>query len=208
MIKKNILLFILLFIILISFYSNDDVKIKKIDDVLNYNWESQFYIGIENSENDIEYTNFYFLKSVKKVLIEIKTKDNNKNSLTIWNYNINNNKIWIYGKDPGLPFYVFKNEKNILSILTPAATMGLKFLKKLDKNKIVYKVKIENLRLRKSPEINSNNFIRTLNRNEILVLIEYGKKDTISGVTGKWIKVYTENNDVGWCFDYYIKLID
>ena len=63
---------------------------------------------------------------------------------------------------------------------------------------------VSNLRLRETPDLNGK-FIRSLNQNEKLELIEKGKEETINGTKGTWVKVKTEKGEVGWCFDAYLE---
>jgi hypothetical protein len=95
---------------------------------------------------------------------------------------------------------------------------------RIDGPKIKYfNSKIPNLRIREDMFLDSK-VIRLLNSNEKLLLITRGKRtrvikngkqtivesglnETIDGVKGNWIKVLTEKNEIGWCFDAYLEQI-
>jgi hypothetical protein len=63
---------------------------------------------------------------------------------------------------------------------------------------------ITTLRFHETPG-NNGKFIRMLNKNEKLLLLEKGKEDVISGVKGQWYKVKTEKEEIGWCFSGYLE---
>jgi|GEM_PF-5158589 len=66
--------------------------------------------------------------------------------------------------------------------------------------------KVDNLRLREKPSLNGT-IIRNLNKDEKIELIEKGKEETINNIRGNWLKVKTKKNEIGWCFDPYLKEI-
>jgi len=70
-------------------------------------------------------------------------------------------------------------------------------------NKLFFS-KVDTLRLRESPSIDGK-IIRNLIKGEKLELLEKGKVETINGVKGTWVKVKTEQGEVGWCFDAYLE---
>lgn len=83
---------------------------------------------------------------------------------------------------------------------------------------------IPNLRLRERPWADST-VLRMLNKNERLLILIQGKKEvelekirgdqkwvkvqvgdiTVDGVKGNWVKVLTEKDEIGWCFDAYLE---
>jgi hypothetical protein len=73
---------------------------------------------------------------------------------------------------------------------------------------------VDNLRLRGSPSLEGK-FIRSLIKGEKLELIEEGNSDVIdirgenstviNRIWGVWIKIKTIKNEIGWCFDAYLK---
>jgi hypothetical protein len=75
----------------------------------------------------------------------------------------------------------------------------------IDDNTIYYISKINNLNLRESPGIKGK-IIRLIKEKEKLEFIEKGQDDTINGIKGVWIKIKTEKNEMGWCFDAYLEL--
>jgi hypothetical protein len=66
-----------------------------------------------------------------------------------------------------------------------------------------YTPTIDNLRFREGPSVDSR-VIRMFNENEKLMILEKGKTESINNVTGTWVKVKTEKNEIGWCFDAYL----
>jgi len=71
-------------------------------------------------------------------------------------------------------------------------------------NKKEFIPKIDNLRFRKSPDLNAK-VIRAFNKGEKLQLLETGKAETIDCVKGTWVKVKTDKGEIGWCFDAYLE---
>jgi hypothetical protein len=67
-----------------------------------------------------------------------------------------------------------------------------------------YKTKISNLRLRSEPSANGK-ILRMLDKDEKILILKKGKQETIEGVKGNWVKVLTNKNDIGWCFDSYLE---
>lgn len=67
-----------------------------------------------------------------------------------------------------------------------------------------YKNMATNLRLRKEPAKNSE-IIRLLDKGERLLFLKKGKIEQIGDIKGTWVKVLTNNNEIGWCFDFYLK---
>ena len=63
---------------------------------------------------------------------------------------------------------------------------------------------VSNLRFRETPTLDGK-FIRFLNKDETLELLEKGKEETINKVKGTWVKVKTEKGEIGWCFDAYLE---
>jgi hypothetical protein len=68
------------------------------------------------------------------------------------------------------------------------------------------KPKIENLRLRSQPSADGK-ILRMLKKDEKLLIIMKGKEETIDKVKGNWIKVLTEKEEMGWCFDGYLESV-
>jgi hypothetical protein len=87
-----------------------------------------------------------------------------------------------------------------------------------------YKPVISSLRLRERPWPDSK-VQRILNKDERLLILIHGKKEvelerargdgkwvkvqigdvTVDGVKGNWVKVLTEKDEIGWCFDAYLE---
>ena len=63
---------------------------------------------------------------------------------------------------------------------------------------------VSNLHLRDAPSL-TGNFIRFLNIGDKLRLIEIGNEETINGDKGSWVKVLTNKNEIGWCFNAYLE---
>ncbi len=107
-----------------------------------------------------------------------------------------NNPLTMAVDDQGY-IYIFDN---FLSKLTKyeLITDNNKTLKKY------YSPTVSTLRLRESPSLNGK-YIRTLKQGEKLELLETGKKETIDGIKGNWVKVRTNQGEEGWCFDGYLE---
>jgi len=71
-------------------------------------------------------------------------------------------------------------------------------------NKKQFTTKIDNLRFRERPDLDSK-VIRVFKKSEKLTILETGKTETIDGVKGTWVKVKTEQGEIGWCFDAYLE---
>ncbi len=69
-----------------------------------------------------------------------------------------------------------------------------------------YRPKTSNLRLRSEPSLKGN-VIRLLNKDEKLLLIKKEQEETIDGVKGTWIKVLSEKDEMGWCFDGFLEAL-
>jgi hypothetical protein len=67
-----------------------------------------------------------------------------------------------------------------------------------------YKSKIINLRLRNESSIKGL-IIRNLDKNDKMIILKKGNKESIDGVDGNWVKVLTDKNEIGWCFDSYLE---
>lgn len=67
-----------------------------------------------------------------------------------------------------------------------------------------FKPKIINLRLRSEPFSNGK-IIRMMTKEDKLLIMVKGKNDTIEGVKGNWVRVLTDQNEIGWCFDAYLQ---
>ena len=63
---------------------------------------------------------------------------------------------------------------------------------------------LENLRLRESPNTQSS-IITTMERGRIVTILEIGPNEEINGVTSPWVKVQTDNGQIGWCFGLYLR---
>lgn len=98
------------------------------------------------------------------------------------------------------------NKKLSLYKIIDEAMKNIKFYN-LDKSVIIkYKPKVTNLRFRESPSLKGK-YIRTLKIDERLKLLTKGKEETINQVKGRWVKVKTEQGEIGWCFDAYLEKI-
>ena len=64
--------------------------------------------------------------------------------------------------------------------------------------KFDYVVK-EDVNLRHNPALNSS-VIRILSEGVYLTLLETGGNIEIEGTQANWVKVKTENDEIGWCF--------
>lgn len=73
-------------------------------------------------------------------------------------------------------------------------------------NNQYYRSTIDNLRFRESPDLDGE-FIRMLTQSDKLELLEKGKSEIINDITGTWVKVKTEQGEIGWCFDAYLEEI-
>ncbi|MDH5661880.1 MAG: SH3 domain-containing protein [Elusimicrobiota bacterium] len=80
----------------------------------------------------------------------------------------------------------------------------VKNIKIYDSKEIYGRAKVKNLRLREGQNLKSNT-VRLLNEDEKLIILEKGNEEIIDNNRGFWIKVKTEKNEIGWCFDYYIE---
>jgi len=67
-----------------------------------------------------------------------------------------------------------------------------------------YLVTVNNLRLRKSPGADGE-FLAFLKEGEKVIFLEKGSQETINDIKGNWIKVKTDSDKIGWCFDGYLK---
>lgn len=59
------------------------------------------------------------------------------------------------------------------------------------------------LRLRTGPDLNFR-AIRHLEKGEIVEVIAKGNKAVIENIEGNWVRVKTENKQIGWVFDGYL----
>ena len=62
----------------------------------------------------------------------------------------------------------------------------------------------DNLRFRSEPS-SKGNIIRLLKKEDKLLILMKGKNETIEGSKGHWVKVLTDKNEIGWCFDVYLQ---
>jgi hypothetical protein len=67
-----------------------------------------------------------------------------------------------------------------------------------------YKSKINNLRLRNESSIKGL-IIRNLEKKDKMIILKKGKRESKDGVDGNWVKVLTDKNEIGWCFDAYLE---
>ena len=44
-----------------------------------------------------------------------------------------------------------------------------------------------------------------LNKDEKILIIKKGKREIIDSVKGIWVKILSDKNDIGWCFDAYLE---
>lgn len=63
---------------------------------------------------------------------------------------------------------------------------------------------VEDLLMRESYGINFK-VLRVLKKDEKLIILEQGEGDVISGRRGNWVKILTDKNEIGWCFDAYLE---
>jgi len=72
---------------------------------------------------------------------------------------------------------------------------------RLDGPKIqYYKSKINNLRLRNESSLKGL-IIRNLSKIDKMLILKKGKRETIDGIDGNWVKILTDKNEIGWCLD-------
>jgi hypothetical protein len=69
-----------------------------------------------------------------------------------------------------------------------------------------FKPKIANLRLRSEPS-SKGKIIRSLAKEDKLLILKKGAMETIEGVKGFWVRVLTDKDEIGWCFDAYLENI-
>jgi uncharacterized protein YgiM (DUF1202 family) len=76
----------------------------------------------------------------------------------------------------------------------------------IDKEHInYYESKVDGLRLRQKPLIDSN-IIRNLQKGERVIYIDdSNREETVNNVKGIWLKVKTEKGEIGWCFNTYLQ---
>jgi hypothetical protein len=67
-----------------------------------------------------------------------------------------------------------------------------------------FKPKVANLRMR-SEASSKGKVIRTLTKEDKVLILEKGEKETIEGVKGIWMRVLSDKNEIGWCFDAYLE---
>ena len=95
-----------------------------------------------------------------------------------------------------------KNDKRV--IIYRIIDNIVKNIKIYDSKEIYARAKVKNLTLREGQSLKSNT-IRLLNEDEKVIILEKGNEEIIDNNRGFWIKVKTEKNEVGWCFDYYME---
>jgi len=72
-------------------------------------------------------------------------------------------------------------------------------------NNIVYgKTNDGGLRLRNEPILDDDNIIRTMEKGEVVSVLERGKRQKIRGMNAYWYKVRDEYGHTGWCYGWYI----
>jgi|GEM_PF-6845289 len=114
-------------------------------------------------------------------------------------------KLWLecfqdclfYIKDEN---YNFKN----LSDSEQKQLLLINYLRNEESESKLFKTIVYNLRLREGP-ITKSKIIRNLNYGEELELLETGNEEIIDEIIGKWIKIKTKNNEIGWCFNAYVE---
>jgi hypothetical protein len=67
-----------------------------------------------------------------------------------------------------------------------------------------FKPKVANLRLRLEPS-SKGKIIRTLTKEDKLLILKKGAMESIVDVKGVWVRVLTGKDEIGWCFDYYLE---
>ncbi len=126
----------------------------------------------------------------KELEIEIEIKEDKLSIKNLWGSEVNN---------------LIKLEKDSESKIFNKLNLLIKnYSLSSNQNTIFFTPAVPNLRFRETPDLNGK-FIRSLNQNEKLELIEKDKEETIDGKKGTWVKVKTEKGEVGWCFDAYLE---
>lgn len=67
-----------------------------------------------------------------------------------------------------------------------------------------YKPNVNNLRIRNDASAKST-ILNMLSKSDKLIILKKGKEERIGEVKGRWVRVLTEKNDIGWCFDSYLE---
>jgi hypothetical protein len=129
-------------------------------------------------------------KKNKDYSIDILFRNNKKYTLDLTV--INDKTIYFHDMD------WFSNIK-----LLPSYGEKNKYFRIAGPKPLYYKPKIDNLRLRFDPSLKGS-IIRNLNIKDKMLILMRGKKDTIEGSNGNWVKVLTDMNEIGWCFDAYL----
>lgn len=196
------IIFFLIIIIVNNIYSIEKIN---LNEIISYTWSADFDTSLIAGENIV---NIIF--NFKENNNDVEMIENSKEGYSkyFYKYKFIDNELLVYYNDADKPEYVFKEENNKIGI-SCYSMMILRELKKINKNEIkilFYIPKIDSLRLRKEPNVNGE-FIRLLKKEEKLeLLVKLNKyKDTIDGKKGTWVKVKTEQGEVGWCFDAYLE---
>ncbi|MBP7737017.1 MAG: SH3 domain-containing protein [Spirochaetes bacterium] len=131
------------------------------------------------------------LKKNNKYSIVILFRNNKKYTLDI---TVNNDKtIYFHEMEwfKDVKLLSFYGEKN-------------KYFRLDGPNAQYFKSKINNLRLRNESSIKGL-IIRNLDKKDKMIILKKGKKESIDGVSGNWVKVLTDKNEIGWCFDSFLE---
>lgn len=167
---------------------NDDkytlFKINLIDSNLNE------IINLNVNSELLFYDGQYIFICENRKLVKINIDNLEKNDVSIDMSSFNKLRISPNKKT----FILYKENGNIVS-----------FFSKINSNTEsgLFFPTIRNLRFRKSPK--NGKFIRLLDKSEKLELLEKGDTETIGGAEGTWVKVKTEQGEIGWCFDAYLE---
>lgn len=176
-----------------------------------YNLETRYSWGkakeIANSSVVIDLGDdkpFFFIGGMGKFLITKLSKDEKKYYIRIKFRD--NNKYTIELSKQGDDIIIFHEMEWFKKIPLFGNRYGLncKYFKLSGPTLKYYKPKVNNLRLRSKYSTNSD-ILSNLNKNDKLLIINKGSEDTIEGHKGNWVKVLTEKNEIGWCFDYYLE---
>jgi hypothetical protein len=72
---------------------------------------------------------------------------------------------------------------------------------------IFYNPKVDKLRLREK-QGHDGKVMKFLMKTDKLELVGLGQEATIDKIKGRWVKVRTEQGEIGWCFDGYLEEVE
>ncbi len=169
-------------------------KNQNIEEGLNLDFEINIYKEEKLSFKKYNIEDGYLKYLNNKLGKEKSVKKTDNKIIYFWSFGLTNIEFEILKK--------YKNE-SIFVIFNKNVQEKLQKFRESKYVNISYEVNTDNLRFRESPTIDGK-LIRMLKKGEMLEFIESGKEDTINGIKGTWIKVKTEQGEVGWCFDAYL----